>query len=289
MNSERRYKINAETARKLTETVASGMTARGPSALCLDSVWQEALDLIGQNEKIAVISGFYVPAASAPETDGPPGSIVLARALLRLGHDVTVWTDSLCFACFVKCAQAMDFPESRIQVVSEEELNSELKVDLLIYIERLGRAKNGLYYNMRGEDISNWTLPIDSYAEQRSNSIPVIAIGDGGNEVGMGNFLEPLSEMMPGYADCLCTICSDVCIPVDVSNWGAYALTAALSYGAGKWLGQTDTEERLMLEALCRCGVVDGVSKKCSLSVDGMPLVQHQAIRSALEDIIDKA
>lgn len=285
MSFEKRYKIDAAIAHKLTKTVASGMTARGPSALCLDSVWQEALDLVGQNKRIAIISGFYVPAASAPETDGPPGSIVLARALLHLGHDVTIWTDSLCFSCFLKCAQAMHFPESRIQTIFEEELKTELQTDLLIYIERLGRARNGLYCNMRGEDISSWTTPIDSYAER---SIPVIAIGDGGNEVGMGNFLEPLSEMMPDYADCLCTICSDVCIPVDVSNWGAYALVAALSYSEGKWLGQTDAEERIMLEALCSCGVVDGVSKECTLSVDGMPLIQHQTIRNALENAINK-
>lgn len=276
------YTVADGIAEKLTEITASGKTGRGPSSLCRSPLWQCALDLISGRERISILSGFYVPSASAPETDGPPGAFVLARALRKLGHDVTIWTDSLCYPCFLECGQEIGFPASCI--IETDGVKEPASTDLLLYIERLGRASDGRYYNMRGEDISAWTAPLDSYAMR--SSVPTIAIGDGGNEVGMGNFNKQLGALMPGYADCLCAVTADVCIPVDVSNWGAYALTAALSSHAGTWLGQSDQEESLMLSALCRCGVVDGVSRKCEPSVDGMPLDEQQNIRSNLEKAI---
>ncbi len=267
---------------QLTSIVASGITGRGPSCLCEPEVWGRALALINGKKKIAIVSGFYVPAAGAPETDGPPGALVLARALLSLGHETEIWTDSLCLDCMKCGAQALKIPEEVVFDVSNAK-SGDFKTDLLIYLERLGRAADGAYYNMRGEDISQWTPALDSFA--LSGKVPVIGIGDGGNEVGMGSLLESLSEIMPAYSPCLCVVSSDVCIPVDVSNWGGYALVALLSRFAGRWLGQTDEEERAVLEALCACGVVDGVSRECRLSIDGLPLEEHLRIRRALQAI----
>lgn len=265
---------------QLTAVVASGITGRGPSCLCKPEVWGRALALMNGKEKVAIVSGFYVPAAEAPETDGPPGALVLARAFFSLGRDVEIWTDSLCLDCLKRGAQVLKIPEDIVIDVSGAKYG-DFNADLLIYLERLGRAGDGAYYNMRGEDISQWTPALDSFA--LSGAIPVIAIGDGGNEVGMGSLLEPLSELMPAYSPCLCVVPSDVCIPVDVSNWGGYALVALLSRSAGRWLGQTDEEERAVLEALCACGVVDGVSRECRLSVDGLPLEEHLRIRGTLQ------
>lgn len=266
----------------LTAIVASGVTGRGPSCLCEPEVWQRALSLIDGKKKIAIVSGFYVPAAGAPETDGPPGSLVLARALLTLGYEVEVWTDSFCLACMKRTAQVLGFPQNFVFDVSHDTYG-DFKADLLIYLERLGRAGDGAYYNMRGEDISRWTPALDSFALH--GTVPVIGIGDGGNEVGMGSLHGPLSDMMSTYSPCLCVVPSDVCIPVDVSNWGGYALVAALSRACGRWLGQTEKEERAMVEALCDCGVVDGVSRECRLSVDGLGIEEHLRIREELQTL----
>jgi hypothetical protein len=88
---------------------------------------------------------------------------------------------------------------------------------------------------------------------------------------------------MPDYAECLCVVTADICLPVDVSNWGAYALAAALSAASGSWLGQTADEELAMLEAMRACGAVDGVSKRSGLSVDGLGSDVQLEIRDALE------
>lgn len=279
MTARHRDAVNHAFCAALTGIVASGMTGRGPSCLCVPGVWTRALSLIKDKKKIAVVSGFYVPSAAAPETDGPPGALVLARALRSLGHEAEVWTDSLCVHAMKCCARALDFSEEFVCDVSNE-TTGDSGADLLIYLERLGRARDGAYYDMRAADVSRWTSALDSFA--LSGTVAVIGIGDGGNEVGMGSLVEPLSKIMSSYSPCLCVVPSDVCIPVDVSNWGGYALTAALSRAAGRWLGQTCEEERGMLTSLCECGVVDGVSRKALLSVDGLDLEEHLRVLTAL-------
>ena len=265
---------------ELTRITASGVTGRGPSVLCEDVFWQEAVDLVEESARVAVVSGFYVPAASAPETDGPTGALALARALAKMKKEVFVWTDALSLDCFKKCASVVDFPRTRVLDASSPDFACGWP-DLLIYVERLGRAADGAFYNMRCEDISKWTPPLDEFALR--GDIPVVAIGDGGNEVGMGNFVRELAGINPAYAECLCVVGADVCIPVDVSNWGAYALVAALSMKDGSWLGQSAKEERAMLETLCSCGVVDGVTKRCEFSVDGLGLDEQLQVLKALE------
>lgn len=278
--SRKRAVLPSSVSKRLSKIAASGVTGRGPSCLCRDDLWQRSLDLLRGKKRIAVISGFYVPSASAAETDGPPGSAVLARALLWLGRDVRIWTDRVCLDSLKVCAKVLDFPEECVLVASDDP--SEWP-QLLVYIERLGRAADGMYYNMRGEDISDWTSPLDAHALR--GLVPVIAVGDGGNEVGMGCLTDRLSVLMRDFSRCLCVVGADVCIPVDVSNWGAYALVAALSFVEGRWLGQTEEEERRILEALSESGAVDGRTKERTLSVDGIPLDGHLNVRSSLEKL----
>jgi hypothetical protein len=246
-------------------------------------VWQRSVDLIEKCKKIVIISGFYIPSVMAPETDGVAGSCVLGRALREIGLDVEIWTDSLCVDVFKACASAVNFPCDRLLDVSGG-TGAARSADLFIYIERVGRAEDGAYYNMRSVDISRWTEPLDEYALLSS---PVIGIGDGGNEVGMGSLNAALSELMPDYSRRLCILTSDICIPVDVSNWGAYALTAAISLSRGEWLGQSEAEETGMMDALLECGAVDGVTGRRERSVDGLSADVHLNIRSKLEALVN--
>jgi hypothetical protein len=275
-----KYVLNPAIAERITGITAAGINGRGPSSLCRWDIWQRAVELIQDMKKIAVISGFYVPSAALPESDGPTGSVALARTLSRLGKDVVVWTDELCLDCMKKCAKLMNFPQDKVLKAPGMD-RGRPDEDLLIYVERLGRAADGAYYNMAGEDISRWTEPLDSFA--LDSGMTTIGIGDGGNEVGMGSLIDQLRKVMPGYASCLCVVRADVCIPVDVSNWGAYGLSAALSSVAGRWLAQDEDEERSALAALGGRYAVDGITKKKEASVDGFPLERHTKIIADLK------
>lgn len=52
-------------------------------------------------QTVWLITGFYIPGATPPaaETDGPPGTALLAAALSALGMRVSILTDDRCAAC----------------------------------------------------------------------------------------------------------------------------------------------------------------------------------------------
>lgn len=274
--------VPLEVAEALNTIVASDRAQRGVAPLCTVDLWESALSLICGKKKIGLISGFFVPQSAAPETDGPPGTLVLARALMRMGIDVCVGTDARNIEVMKAAATALDFPSEKMDVLDKSGWPS-FDPDLLIYIERLGHAADGAYYNMRKEDISVFTEPLDLLP--LTIRVPLLAVGDGGNEVGMGNYREKLSVMLPDYADNLCVVGADVCLPVDVSNWGGYALSALLSMAEGRWLGQNAHEESEMFRQMMDAGAVDGVTCRPSLSADGFPLLIHTEVVAALETL----
>ena len=254
----------------LLRIVASDSQGRGASDLCRPEFWESALQLFIKASRIIIVTGFYIKNAGAPETDGLLGAVALGRAAARVGKSVAVLTDSRCYACLKACTRSVSGPVA-VYVDNYEKIPAD--VDLLVFIERPGHAADGRYYNMNGVDISDVTAPLDKASEAAlKKGIPVLGIGDGGNEAGMGLLYDALSEKLPQYKPFLSKVPASVCLPVDVSNWGAYALSAVLSAFYRRWLGLDDGEEDNMLTAVLAKGAVDGVTGRADRSVDGIPL-----------------
>lgn len=271
-------------ARKLISIVSRDRGGRGVSKLCRYDDWQAAAAAFAPLRKVAVVSWFYIPGAGAPETDGPGGAVMLARAFLREGRGSEVWTDELCLDVMKGAAAAAGYPE-RLVKVAPERLDDD-PPEGVIFTERLGRAEDGGYYNFRKADITKWTPPLDELAfVAGERGIPTLGIGDGGNEVGMGNFYEELKKLLPAYASCLCTVRTDYALAVDVSNWGAYAMTAALSFMWGSWRGPEAGEELAVLEAMKELGAVDGISRLPDITVDGFDIILQDRIISSLNEL----
>ncbi len=59
-----------------------------------------AIKFLAKNSgcQVGIVTGFYIPSANfpAPENDGPPGALFLARGLNRLGYPVLLMTDNYC-------------------------------------------------------------------------------------------------------------------------------------------------------------------------------------------------
>ncbi len=271
---------------ELCGIVAADRAGRKAPSLCRAEVFSEAATLLGKAASVVVVTGFLVPEAKRAETDGPPGSAVLGRALQRLGKACRIVTDPFCLDVVASASRAIEGPP--VAAVSDPEAVLETGPGCLVYVERLGAAGDGFYYNMRGEDISGWTLPLDRAALlARERGIPVIAVGDGGNEAGMGSLGSSLKDLVPAFESCLCSVEADLCLPVDVSNWGCYALTALLSSISGKWVGHSEEEESVMLAEMALSGAVDGTTKKRGSTVDGFSEAENlllvAAIRAAYE------
>lgn len=255
-------------ANELTALVARDEAGRGASKLSSPRELMRAASAFAPLRKLAVVSGFYVPAAGAPETDGPGGAAILARAFQREGRECEIWTDARCIEVLAECAKAAGCAENTARIAPAS--LKERAPDGIIFVERLGRAADGRYYNFKKHDISEWTAPLDALADEAAGlGIHTIGIGDGGNEAGMGNFYAELCALLPGYAACLSVVRAEFALTADVSNWGAYALAEALSFLWGVRRGIEPGEETKMLEAAARAGAADGISGRCETSVDG--------------------
>ena len=268
----------------LLRVVASDAGGRGVPLLSRVHHWKKALSLCVGAKKIVIVTGFFIAGVEAPETDGPLGSVILGRALMRLGREVLLMTDSRNFSVLSACSKAVDGPATVVSDSGEEEFCRLGEPDLLIFLERPGRALDGHYYNMNGVDITSVVTPLDSLALAAvEGGRTVLGIGDGGNEVGMGFLYDDLVSLLPGYTSFLSCVPSTVCLTVDVSNWGGYALAALLSVHFDQWLGVDSEEEERMLETVARCGAVDGVLGRAALSVDGFSLSDLKQVVSQIQ------
>lgn len=267
----------------LLRIVASDLGGRKVSALSCPSIWEEALALCLAAEGVTIVTGFFIASAGASETDGPAGSVALGRAMELLGRRVRLVTDSRSSLVLSACSAALGGPP--VAVMDGPHPDALEGADLLIFLERPGRAGDGRYYNMRGKDISASVVPLDDLAARAlEHGLPVIGIGDGGNEAGMGALYEPLKRLLPEYARCLSRVPATVCLPVDVSNWGGTALAALLSAASGRWVGLSSGEEERALRAAVGAGAVDGTTGRRTLSVDGFPLERLERVTAQLED-----
>ena len=94
----------------------------------------------------------------------------------------------------------------------------EVNPSVIIAIERCGWTDDGMYRNMRGRDITPHNARIDHIF---SGSTPSVGVGDGGNEIGMGNLAEEVPKIETLVRlPCVTTV--DKLILASVSNWGGY-------------------------------------------------------------------
>lgn len=288
---------------------------------------------------VVILSGFPCCIHENPptETDGPPGTVAIAKCILGLvgsrssrcisksNHHVTVTivTDECNEAVFRAAIGKADsnsdnkihlevFPST--QNMKEEDYKrmkqiANEKCDILIACERAGPGIDGKCYTMRGIDMTSMGLiaPLHEIVDMVRNKnndsnnndddkVKFIAIGDGGNELGMGKVIDKIhtNPKIPNGNLIGAVTSADHLIAASVSNWGGYALAAACalvksdieqsieSNDADKekenikyWVEKCIPSTKHEIDLLDRCvdaGCRDGVSGKMEATVDGMPL-----------------
>ena len=235
-----------------------------------------------------IVTGFYVLMAGKPETDGPPGAIAIGSALQALGRQVTYVTDECTAPVLRQWAGNADVVEFPITSVEESKRHAaamleQLKPSLLISIERCGRNRNDEYLNMRARDITPNTARLDYLFD---GGVPSVGIGDGGNEIGMGNLIDvvPTVDSLPDEP-AVSTV--DRLVIASVSNWGGYGLAAALSELAGKnLLPHADAEAR-MVQGMIEAGAVDGTTGDAVPTVDNFSMEENAALLARLHRLVE--
>ncbi len=231
------------------------------------------------NENAVVFIGTGFPVVDTFETDGPPGAISLYRAIEACGG-----TPYICCGAPLSGAIIEDYRVIELAVGEdcEQEQNREAHTilaqyqpGLVISIERPGKAADGGYYNMRGESISPRSACFDEIMQLCQ--CPTLAIGDGGNEIGMGKVQTALSELNIVEAATSC----DELIVADVSNWGGHALAILLGFLKGEDL-LANFDNTAVLTYLSDRGSVDGVTRENTLTEDSLDAAEGSKLLYAL-------
>ncbi len=245
---------------------------RGGAAAAARSLWR--------GKRALVTTGFSV-GPGQPETDGPPGAAALGRALRLLGQKVAYVTDEVAVPLVEAALGALGEPATVItfdadgSTAAARRLLAAETPTHLVSIERPGRTHDGDYRTARGESVRKWNAPLDTLFLAAPRRVTTVAIGDGGNEIGMGNVRARLGQMGPLAHAIVSVVKVKHLVVAGTSNWGAYGVVAELSRLAGRPLLHSADEEIRMVEACVAAGAVDGITRRREATVDGLPLVAH--------------
>jgi hypothetical protein len=254
-----------------------------------------AAEALAGARSVGLITGFFVPRAevAAPETDGPVGTALLAAALAACGLPVRIAVDAPCAKAVRVAVEAAGGGVA----VDEVGVDDRAGIDRLIEawrgagvshavaIERCGRSGDGRPRNMRGVDVSPWTAPLDDLFV--GGPWIKLAVGDGGNEIGMGRLPAGLvARTVPNGAAIACVTSCDHLVVAGVSNWGAYGLLAALAVVRADWRPAitkilTAEQDLAVTQAIVdKAGAVDGVTARREPTVDGFaPQIHGDLVR----------
>ncbi|MBJ7596984.1 glutamate cyclase domain-containing protein [Candidatus Nephthysia bennettiae] len=243
-------------------------------------------------ERVACVTGIAGGLLPRGEVDGPIGAAALANALVNAGKtaDVVVPQAMVHVAEAVRAAIGGDF-----RVVSELEATPD-GYDAAVTIEKLGRNRKGVFHTIFGAPLQDQAPTGDEFTEAMNRAGKLtVGIGDGGNEIGFGAIFDRAREIVPHGMDCGCP-CHDglvtstattIVFPASVSNFGAYAIAAALGVLDEKpLLLVSPTRIAAAVEAAVTNGCLDGGTfEPGRVADDGIPIEGVMAYVSLLRTI----
>jgi len=308
----------------------------GPDADCgvgAGELLAAARELSQHGSRVALVTGFFIPVAPQPgidpnsdahpgfaETDGPPGTALLARVLQDLGITVQIITDVNCAAVVRRAAILKGLaPDQVVTALLESAAfrssfwQSDIGRSLshLVAIERVGPSytreslvasgattaaidafetlvpnhERGHCFNMRGMAINHFTGDLHRLFDElplRAPEACVLGVGDGGNEIGMGRFeWDVIRQRLGGPvgAKIPCRIAARHTIVAGTSNWGAYALAAAVALLRNRIdvlePHTAQAQHDLLSAIVADSRAVDGVTRRHEATVDGLPFLTY--------------
>jgi hypothetical protein len=266
---------------------------RGIAGLVVPGALERAARSLADARRVVLVTGFVPRPEWAAETDGPSGTVVLGRALRRLGVAVAYLADPPVLPLLQACLRVLGEPRDLLVVpgltpaaaAAGERLVADFGPTHLVAIERPGRAADGGYYNARGRSISALNAPLDGLFVKRPRGVATIGVGDGGNEIGMGRVRARVLRDVPRGARIGSVVRTDHLVVAGTSNWGAWGLAASLGLLVGQDLLHTGDEERRLTRAMIAAGAVDGLTGKRQPTVDNLSPGLHRAFLETLREL----
>lgn len=280
----------------------------------------EALaESVDPGDAVFVLTGFLIPPTLIQETDGPLGAVSVARAIdTALDANAVIACEPKAKDICAATATAGELSvvdrdtamESKRTVAVEEfpadrgraqeyvdDLLTELDPAAVVAVEKVAPNEAGVYHNMAGYDVSENTAKVDELYDALDDELLTIAVGDAGNEVGMGNVADTVRQEIQYGVECQCpcgegiasSIEVDVLVPATVSNWGGHAIAACLSTLVGEPILHDPEIERRMLVEASTAGSIDGIVGGTNAWCDGMPPEAHEAVVRLIREALSSS
>jgi len=249
-----------------------------------------AAQALRRSRRVLLTTGFAV-GPGLPETDGPPGTACLGRALRLLGAEVVYVTDAVAVPPLQAALKVLGEPSAvetfhvahgagggpgaRGARATARRLLAEHRPTHMVAIERPGRARDGEYRSARGRALTEWNGALDELFLAAPARTVTVGVGDGGNEIGMGTVRARVARAGGLFPRIASVGKVKHLVVAGVSNWGAYGIVAELGRLSRRPLLHTAEEEQAMVQACVDAGAVDGLTFRPEATVDGLPLPAH--------------
>jgi hypothetical protein len=276
---------------------------------------------VTEGSLVFILTGFVLLPHKKAEMDGLVGSLALARAL------VVAFAAKPVIVCPEDCLRSVrnmagvvglhlyetieelrEYPISMAVVpftkdpgvagAQAESLIARARPAAVISVEAPGANAAGVYHNAAGADVTELEAKTDIlFNKLKEVGVPTLSIGDLGNEIGLGAIGDHIDHYVPRAKRCACpcgagiraSSAADHLITATVSDWGCYALIAALAYLSGDVDICLDGEQAAeLITAASRSGLVDMGGWLVS-AVDGFGIAMNVHIAALMRECVASA
>ena len=307
------------TERGVIRALHDAARARFGNPLCHVAA-KRILDTVPEGGVVTFLTGFpefpWIGRGIA-ETDGPVGAAVLARSLFKARSAIAVFPCERHFASAIEaalrgiglspvCADRTAIrpgdPVAVVEIadgpVDAAAWLTRHRPSLVVAIERPGRSGSGTYHSMSGTNVEHCLENLEEvFVDAGARGVPTVAIGDGGNEIGMGSLRDVVEAHVPNGKTCGCGCGGGIAaqseagtvVTAVVANLGASAIAASLALLTNRRdvLPSTELEMRA-LAACAASGAVDGQHNECVPSADGLGARAYAGVLETIAAIVER-
>lgn len=284
---------------------------------------KKLVNTLKEGDLVYILAGFVLLPFKEAEMDGIISTMILARALVK-GFNVKPviicpkdnmkavknlsYVVGLHFYDNIK--ELKEYPLSIAGITFTKDVNkaekqadkimSEGLPSAVISIECPGANSVGVYHNAIGMDVTDIESKRDIlFTKLKNKGVLNIAIGDLGNELGMGTLRDHIQRYVPyaakGSCACGCgggilaSVGADNIITATVSDWACYGLIAALSYLKKDLniMHTVEMEKEAMITA-SRSGMIDMYGDLIP-AIDGCNMSMNLSIVNLMRECIESA
>ena len=239
---------------------------------------QTLVDAVKPGDLVYILTGFVLLPHKVPEMDGMVSSMLLARAL------VLAFDAKPIIVCPADCVQAVKNCAAVVGLHIYEDIATARELPMSMGVVSFTK------------DASHAAAAADALLAQ---GMPSVAIGDLGNEIGMGKIADHIRSFVPftAHGECSCGCkggilaqsTADSIITATCSDWGCYGLMAALAYLLRNIdILHTEEMEAEVMRAASRSGLID-MTGSLLPGIDGFNLKMNVSILSLMRQCTDYA